>query len=86
MTESGFPDESDLVETAATAAEAIVFSRYSRSEVRDLDVTVSFEEGRLEVDVYLDAPAELHDPEQVAEDAVLAARTAADDLVEATGE
>jgi len=80
MTE-GLPDESDLVETAATAAEELVFSRYSRSELRDLDVTVSFEEGRLEVDVYLDAPDDRQDPEQVAEDAVLAARTAADDLV-----
>ena len=86
MTEPGLPDESELVETVAAAAEEIVFSRYSRSEVRDLDVTVSFDEGRLEVDVYLDAPAEKHDPEQVAEDAVLAARTAADDLVEETAE
>jgi hypothetical protein len=82
MTEPELPDESELVETAATAAEDVVFSRYSRSDVRDLDVTVTFEEGRLEVDVDLDAPDQPHDPEQVAEDAVLAARTAADDLVE----
>jgi len=86
MTEPELPDEAELVETAASAAEEIVFSRYSQSEVRDLDITVTFEEGRLEVDVYLDAPEDTQDPEQVAEDAVLAARTAADDLVESQRE
>jgi hypothetical protein len=71
------PDKTTVVETAASAAESVVFSRYSRSEVRDLDVTVTFEDGRLEVDIYLDAPG---DAAQVADDAALAARGAVDDL------
>jgi len=82
MTDSEFPEESEIVQTAAVAAEDVVFSRYSRSDVRDIDITVTFEDGRLEVDVYLDAPEHSQDPEQVAEDAVLAARTAVDDLIE----
>jgi hypothetical protein len=72
------PDDSAVVQAAASAAENVVFSRYSQSEVRDVDVTVTFEDGQLEVDVYLDAPG---DAERVAEDAVLAARRAADDLL-----
>ena len=72
------PDDDAVVQAAASAAENVVFSRYSQSEVRDVDVTVTFEDGQLEVDVYLDAPG---DAEQVAEDAVLAARRAADDLL-----
>jgi hypothetical protein len=42
-------------------------------------VTVSYEDGVLEVDVYLDA--EGGNPEQVADDAALAARGAVDDLL-----
>ena len=74
------PTDQDVVQTAAQAAEGLVFSRYSRSEVDDLDVTVSFEEGVLEVDVYLN----VDDPEaeQVAEDAALAAESAVDELFE----
>ena len=72
------PDDDAVVEAAATAAENVIFSRYDNSELRDIDVTVTFEDGQLEVDVYLDAPG---DAEQVAEDAVLAARRAADDLL-----
>ena len=72
------PDDDAVVEAAATAAENVIFSRYDNSELRDIDVTVTFEDGQFEVDVYLDAPG---DAEQVAEDAVLAARRAADDLL-----
>ncbi|MWG35500.1 DUF3194 domain-containing protein [Halomarina oriensis] len=73
----GEPSDETVVQTASDAAEGVVFDRYKQSEVRDVDVTVHFAEGVLEVDVYLDAPG---DDEQVAEDAVLAARTAVDDL------
>jgi len=73
--------DEEIVTAAVDAAEAVVFSRYSRSEIRDLDVTVSFEEGALEVDVYLNVPDDT-DGEQVAEDAALAARSAVDDLLE----
>ena len=73
------PSDSEVVRTAAQAAENVVFSRYDRAAVRDLDVTVSFEDGVLEVDIYLDV--EGGDPDQVADDAALAARGAADDLL-----
>jgi hypothetical protein len=81
-TEGTRPDDSEIVQTAARAAEDVIFARYSRSDVRDFDVTVSFEDDRLEVDIYLDADDGRQDPEQVADDAVLAARNAVDELLE----
>ncbi|WP_424019841.1 DUF3194 domain-containing protein [Halorientalis pallida] len=78
----GEPTDEEVVETAADAAEGVVFSRYKQSEVTDLDVTVTFEDGILEVDVYLNAPSDTRDPEQVADDAALTARSAVDDLFE----
>jgi len=75
------PSDEAIVQAASDAAEGVVFSRYATSEVRDLDVTVRFEEGILSVDVYLDAPADAGaDPERVADDAALAARGAVDEL------
>jgi hypothetical protein len=71
------PSDEDVVQAASDAAEGLILDRYKQSEVRDVDVTVHFEDGVLEVDVYLDAPG---DDEQVAEDAALAARSAVDDL------
>jgi hypothetical protein len=76
------PSDEAVVNTASEAAEGLVLSRFKQSDVRDLDVTVTFEDGVLEVDVYLNAPdadAEL-DPEQVADDAALAAEDAVDEL------
>jgi hypothetical protein len=73
------PTDEEVVRAASEAAEGVVFSRYKRSTVRDLDVTVSFEDGILDVDVYLNAPDE-PDPEIVAEEAVLAAESAVDEL------
>lgn len=73
------PSDDEVVRTAAQAAEDVVFARYDRAAVRDLDVTVMFEDGVLEVDVYLNA--EGGDPEQVANDAALAGRGAVDDLL-----
>ena len=70
-----------VVETAADAARNVVFSRFDRSTVEDVDVTVTFEDGILEVDVYLNA-TEGRNAEQVADDAALAARAAVDDLLE----
>ncbi|WP_254767695.1 DUF3194 domain-containing protein [Salinilacihabitans rarus] len=76
------PSDEAVVRTAADAAEEVIFSRYKQSTVRDYDVTVVFEDGVLEVDVYLNAPDEAGgpDPEVVADDAALAARRAVDDL------
>lgn len=73
------PEDADVAEAAATAAENVVFSRYDRSEVDDIDITVSFTDGQLSVDIYLDAPGNV---DRVAEDAMLAAQSAADDLLE----
>jgi len=73
----GEPTAEQVVETASDAAEGLVFSRYAQSDVRDLDVTVSFEEGVLDVDVYLDAE---ENAAQVADEAARAARSAVDEL------
>ena len=70
-----------VVETAAEAARDVVFSRFDRSTVEDIDVTVTFEDGILEADVYLNAP-EGRNAERVADDAALAARAAVNDLLE----
>ena len=76
------PTDQEVVDTASDAAEGLVLSRYKQSDVTDLDVTARFEDGTLEVDVYLNAPKVDHDPEQVAEDAVRAAEAAVDELFE----
>ena len=82
--ENGSPDPDEVVETAAAAAEGAVFAHYRTSDVRDLDVTVGFEDGRLSVDVYLN-PADGTDPDAdaVVEEAVAAAEDAVDDLFDA---
>lgn len=73
------PTDEEVVQAASEAAEGLVFSRYKRSAVEDLDITVSFEDGILNVDVYLNAPED-PDPELVVEEAVLAAESAVDEL------
>ncbi|MFB6112299.1 MAG: DUF3194 domain-containing protein [Halobacteriaceae archaeon] len=78
------PTDDVVVEAAADAATDLVLSRLDREELDDLDVTISFEEGVLEVDVYLHAPAASVDEAQLADDAALAARAAVDDLFEET--
>ncbi len=55
MTQDELTDE-EVVQTASDAAEGLIFSRYKQSNVRDCDVTVNFEDGILEVDVYLNVP------------------------------
>ncbi len=79
------PSDETVVRTASDAAEGVIFSQYKQSDVRDYDVTVVFEDGVLEVDVYLNAPEgeDEPDPERVADDAALAARHAVDELFEA---
>lgn len=79
MTEE--PTDEEIVETASEAAEGLVLSRYKQSNVTDLDVTVRFEDGTLDVDVYLNAPDD-PDPAEVAREAVEAAEAAVDDLFE----
>jgi len=74
------PTDEAVVQTAAEAAEGVIFSRMKRSAVDDYDVRVTFEDGVLEVDVYVEAPETDADEERVADDAALAARSAVDDL------
>jgi len=74
------PTDEQVVETASSAAEGLVLSRYSKSDLDDYDVTVTFDDGVLEVDVYVHAPDARADEDQVAEDAALAAQSAVDDL------
>ena len=75
------PSDERVVRAAVEAAESVVFSRYRRSELTDLDVAVSFEDGVLDVDVYLNVP-DAGDAEAVADEAARAAREAVDDLLE----
>ncbi|WP_128477531.1 DUF3194 domain-containing protein [Halorussus pelagicus] len=73
------PTDDEVVQTAAEAAEGLIFARLQNSTVKDLDVTVEFEDGVLDVDVYLNAP-EADEEDEIAEDAALAARSAVDEL------
>jgi hypothetical protein len=78
----GQPSDDAVASTAAQAAEGLIFSRYRRSAVRDLDVTVTFEDGVLNVDVYLNPPADAEpDPELVIQEAIEAAEEAVDELL-----
>lgn len=78
-TDGDDPTDEAVVTTAAEAAEGVVFAHYDQSAVKDLDVTVTFEDGVLDVDVYLNAPDD-PDPETVANEAVAAAGEAVDEL------
>lgn len=84
------PADEEVVSTAAAAAEERIEASYRRSDVRDLDVTVTFSAGELTVDVYLNAGAESEEEAQrervVAEAAATAARDAVDRLFDATPE
>lgn len=76
------PSDETVVQTAAEAAEGVIFARYKQSDVRDFDVTVTFEDGVLNVDVYLNAPDDDADPERVADEAARTAQQAVDELFE----
>ena len=85
--DQGGPTDEEVVRTASEAAEGVIFDRYKQSVVRDFDVTVTFEDGLLEVDVYLNAPAGDEGEtatgqrlEDVTDEAALAAQTAVDEL------
>ncbi|ESP89690.1 DUF3194 domain-containing protein [Candidatus Halobonum tyrrellensis] len=75
------PTDREVVETASRAAEGVVLDRYKQSELHDFDVTVTFVDGVLDVDVYVNPPAEAAaDADEVADEAARAARDAVDDL------
>lgn len=79
------PTDEEIAEAASDAAEGLILSRYKQSDVTDMDVTVRFEGGVLDVDVYLNAPDD-PDPEAVVEEAIEAAEAAVDELFETSDE
>ena len=75
------PTDETVVQTAAEAADGLVFARFANSAVKDLDITVGFEDGILDVDVYLNTTDDAEaDPDAVAQEAVEAAEDAVDEL------
>ncbi|RYJ12979.1 DUF3194 domain-containing protein [Halogeometricum borinquense] len=75
------PTDETVVETAAEAAEGVIFARYKQSDVKDFDVTVTFEDGILDVDVYINAPDDADaDADDVADEAARTAQDAVDEL------
>lgn len=73
-------DETTVINTAVDAAESVIFSRFDRGQIEDLDVHVAFVDEELTVDVYLNVDDSA--ARQVADDAALAAMVAVDDLME----
>ncbi|MES3517519.1 MAG: DUF3194 domain-containing protein [Natronomonas sp.] len=75
------PSDETVVQTASDAAEGVILSEYKQSSLRDFDVTVRFEDGTLEIDVYLNPPDDTDtDPDAIVESAIEAAEDAVDDL------
>jgi len=79
------PSDEAVVQTAADAAEGVIFAEYRQSTVTDVDITVSFESGVLEVDVYLNIPDDVSPPaDDVADEAARTAQAAVDELFDET--
>lgn len=77
------PTDQEVVETAAEAAEGVIFSQFRQSDVEDYDVTVTFEEGVLDVDVYINTTDDTGaDPDEVVDEAARTAQEAVDELFE----
>ncbi|ERH06891.1 MAG: protein of unknown function (DUF3194) [Halonotius sp. J07HN4] len=75
------PDEETVVTTAAAAAEGFILSRFANSAITDLDITVTFEDSVLDLDIYLNtADDAAADPDTVANEAIAAAEDAVDEL------
>ena len=75
------PDDETVVTTAAEAAEGLILSRFANSAITDLDITVTFEDGVLDLDVYLNTTDDAEaDPEAVVDAAIKAAEDAVDEL------
>ncbi len=78
------PSDEEVVRAASTAAEGVILDHYKQSELTDFDVTVEFEAGVLDIDVYVNPPEDADsDPDAVADEAALAAGDAVDELFEA---
>ena len=75
------PDDETVVTTAAEAAEGFILSRFANSAITDVDITVTFEDGVLDLDVYLNTTDDAEaDPEAVVDAAIKAAEDAVDEL------
>jgi len=75
------PDDKTVVTTAAEAAEGFILSRFANSAITDLDITVTFEDGVLDLDIYLNTVDDAEaDPEEVVDAAIDAAEDAVDEL------
>ncbi|QCC48421.1 DUF3194 domain-containing protein [Halobellus limi] len=75
------PTDEEVVQVAAEAAEGVILGHYKQSALTDFDVTVTFEEGVLDVDVYVNAPDDAEtDADEVADEAARAAGEAVDEL------
>lgn len=68
--------EEVVVDEATAAAEDVIFSRCEAGALTDVDVTVRYTDGELAIDIYIDGAAE--DLQQIADDAAMAARRAAE--------
>jgi hypothetical protein len=78
------PSDEAVVSAASEAAEGVILDHYKQSELTDFDVTVAFEEGVLDIDVYVNPPEDAGpDADAVADEAALAAGDAVDDLFDA---
>ncbi|MFW5965263.1 MAG: DUF3194 domain-containing protein [Halodesulfurarchaeum sp.] len=75
-------DPETVVETASETANRYVFSQLEKSAVEDLEVTASFEDEVLEVEVSVVAPDAETDLERLATDATRLAGEAVDALLE----
>ena len=81
------PTDEKVVQTAAEAAEGVILAHYKQSELTDFDVTVTFEDGVLDVDVYVNAPDDAErDADEVADEAARTAGEAVDELFAAEDE
>jgi hypothetical protein len=81
------PTDEEVVRAASEAAEGVILDHYKQSELTDFDVTVEFEAGVLDIDVYVNPPEDADaDPDAVADEAALAAGDAVDELFEAAEE
>ena len=77
------PSDEEVVRAASEAAEGVILDAYKQSALTDFDVTVAFEDGVLDVDVYVNPPDDAGsdpDPDAVADEAALAAGDAVDEL------
>lgn len=70
----------DVVEEATTAAEDVIFTRCEAAALEDVDVTVQYTDGELAIDIYLDGQRD--GLQQVVDDAALAARRAAERVID----